>query len=101
MINDKMLIVSGVAVKLKPYTEKRFELLKQVTEEIQAYIAKNPEITIEEVDKDLRAKWWKRKAEILWEPETELKLDFFKSDTFEFPLLKETEDFFIRSRLYL
>lgn len=101
MIGNKNIIVSGVLVKLKPYTEKRFELLKQVTEEIQAYIDKNPEISIDEVDKTQRAKWWKRKAEILWEPEKELDLSFFEADTFEFPLLKETEDFFVRSRLYL
>jgi hypothetical protein len=97
---DNQIVVSGVTMKLRPYTEKRLQQLIEVNTEIQEFITKNPDVTIDQIHKE-RATWYKRKAEILWECEHKLELDFFASEDFELSLLKQTEDFFLANRLYL
>ena len=100
MLFDKTIIVSGVAVKLRPYTEKRLKLLIEVNQEIQDFIKENPNTLISEIV-DKRADWYKRKADILWESEKPLDIEFFKSEDFEVSLLRETEDFFLKQPIYL
>lgn len=101
MLFDKSIIVSGVAVKLRPYTEKRLKELVEVNQEIQEFVSDNPSMLITDI-KDKRAEWYKRKADILWQCDTQvLDIDFFASDDFEVSLLKESEDFFLKSAMYL
>jgi hypothetical protein len=97
---NKQIVVSGVTMTLRPYTEKRLKELIEVNTEIQDFITKNPDVTIDAI-LEKRAGWYKRKAEILWQCEHPLDIDFFLSDEFELSLLKETEDFFLGNRLYL
>lgn len=96
----KRILVSGRAVTLKPYTEKRMRDLLAINQEISDYIAQNPDKTFEQIA-DLRAKWWMRKAEVLWEFDQPTGQSFFEDENFESGLLKESEDFFFRSRNYL
>lgn len=98
---DKTIQVSGVTVTLRPYTEKRLKELNEINAEISAWIEANPEATIADVPLDKKAAWWRRKADVLWAPERPLGLDFFKSDDFEAGMLKESEGFFMKGRLYL
>lgn len=97
---NKQIVVSGVTMSLRPYTEKRLKALLEVNNEIQDFITKNPDVTIDDIQ-DKRAGWYKRKADILWECAIPLTIDFYTSDEFELSLLKETEDFFLANRLYL
>lgn len=97
---EKKIVVSGVVMRLRPYTEKRLKQLVDVNQEIKDYIENNPDKLISEIV-DQRAEWYMRKASILWESETPLAIDFFKSEDFEVSLLKESEDFFLRSGTYL
>jgi hypothetical protein len=97
---NKNIVVSGVTMTLRPYTEKRLKELIEVNTEIQEFITKNPDVTIDEIH-DKRASWYKRKADILWQSEHPLTDEFFTSEDFELSLLKETEDFFLANRLYL
>jgi hypothetical protein len=99
MFNNQ-IVVSGVTVSLRPYTEKRLKDLVAVNMEIQEFITKNPDVTIDQIE-GKRAEWYKRKAEILWKSENPLGIDFFASEDFELSLLKQTEDFFLANRLYL
>jgi hypothetical protein len=97
---DNRIVVSGVTMQLRPYTERRLNQLIEVNAEIQDFISKNPDATIDQI-KDKRAEWYKRKAEILWECEHKLGIEFFASEDFELSMLKQTEDFFLANRLYL
>jgi hypothetical protein len=99
MFNNQ-IVVSGVTVSLRPYTEKRLKDLVAVNMEIQEFITKNPDVTIDQIE-GKRAEWYKRKAEILWKSDNPLSIDFFASEDFELSLLKQTEDFFLANRLYL
>jgi hypothetical protein len=97
---DRKIVVSGVVMKLRPYTEKRLKQLVEVNQEIKDYIENNPDKLISEIV-DKRAEWYMRKASILWECEMPLSVDFFKSEDFEVSLLKESEDFFLSNATYL
>lgn len=101
MIQQEQLIVSGRVVSLKPYTERRMKQLVEIQEEIQKYVEKNPDMTIDEIDRKKVAQWWKRKADVLWDSEKPLDVSFFESEDFESSLLKKSEDFFLNSRIYL
>lgn len=96
----KRLLVSGRAVTLKPYTEKRMRELMEINQEISDYIQANPDKTFEQIA-DQRAEWWKRKAEVLWEFDQPTGVSFFKDENFESSLLKDSEDFFLMNRNYL
>jgi hypothetical protein len=98
MFNNQ-LKVSGVTVKLRPYSEKRLKQLNEINEDISKWVNEHLDATISEVPVDLKAKWWGAKADVLWEGE--YPEGFFASDEFESSLLKESEDFFVMKRLYL
>lgn len=93
--------VSGRVVTLLPYSEHRHKMLLQVLAEIDEYIEKNPDVKFNEVDRDLRAKWWKRKGDILWECDEPLDIAFYKSEHFESSQLKKAQDFFLYNALFL
>jgi hypothetical protein len=97
---DKKITVSGVVVKLRPYSEKRLKELVDVNQDIQEFIRANPDKSIADI-RDKRGEWFMRKASILWESEQPLDKDFFMSEDFEISLLKESEDFFLKSAMYL
>jgi len=101
MIAQEQITVSGRVVTLRPYTERRMKQLVEIQQEIQDYIQKHPDMTLDDIDRSKVATWWKRKAEILWQSDKPLELDFFKSEDFESSLLKKSEDFFLNSRIYL
>jgi hypothetical protein len=101
MLFDKKTKVNNTIVKLVPYTEKRRALLEAVNANIRAYVEANPGLTFEDMPVTKKAEFWKQKADILWEAEKPLDLDFFEDENFEFPILKDTEDFFFMMRLYL
>jgi len=96
---ENQVKVSGVTVSLNPYSEKRLKALNEINAEINKWVSENLELTIADVPSDLKGKWWKAKADILWKGE--YPEGFFASDEFESSLLKETEDFFVMRRLYL
>lgn len=98
---DKHIIVSGVRVRLVPYTERRLKALLDVQSEIDAFIEENPEMTFDEIDRSIIAGWWKRKADVLWQADKELDEKFFASPDFESSLLKDSESFFLNNRIYL
>ena len=98
---DKYITVSGVRVRLVPYTERRLKALLDVQAEIDAFIEKHPEMTFDEIDRGLIATWWKRKADILWQADKELDEKFFQSEDFESSLLRDSENFFLNNRIYL
>jgi hypothetical protein len=101
MLFEKKTKVNNVIIKLRPYTEKRKAELDSVNADIRSYVEANPEMTFEAMPIEKKAEFWKRKADILWEPERPLDLSFFSDDDFEYPILKDTEDFFFMMRLYL
>jgi len=109
--------VGGVTVFLQPYTEKRRkqmdDIQNQIIEWLKGHDGKDPwdKLPIKE-----KAKWWKLKAQVLWEPsptEEQQKSDvwdsnagffsdeFFMSDEFEYPILQKSESFFFTQRIYL
>jgi len=97
---ERNLVVNGVTVKLRPYSEKRLAMLVDINKEIQEFIDKNPDLSVGDIT-DKRAGWYKRKADILWEAPYELKEDFFSHEDFESSLLKDSEDFFLKHSVYL
>lgn len=98
---DKYVLVSGVRVKLRPYTERRMKMLIDIQKEIDEYIDKNSDLTFDDLDRGMVAKWWKRKADILWEATTPLKEEFFASEDFESSVLRDSETLFLTNRQYL
>lgn len=98
---DKYILVSDVRVRLRGYTERRMAQLQEINKEIDVFIEKNPNITIEEIDPKLKAKWWKGKADIMWEPLEPLKQEFFESEDFESSMLRDSEALFLTNKQYL
>ena len=98
---DKYTTVNGIRVKLNPYSEARFKSLRLVNDEISAWIGDNQEKTINDIPADLKEKWWKTKAEILWTPDSPFADGFFSSEDFEAGILKDSEDNFVIKRLYI
>jgi hypothetical protein len=102
---DKRIVVNGIGVTLSPYSEKRYKMFMQVEREIRDHVnelqEKDPESTIHDIPMSKKAEWWKRKADILWQPDSPMNLDFFESDEFESSLLKDTENFFFANMMYL
>jgi hypothetical protein len=96
----KRLLVSGRAVTLKPYTEKRMRDLLSINKEISEFIEQNPDKTFEQIATQ-RAEWWMRKAEVLWEFDVPTGLSFFEDENFEMGLLKQCEEDFFLNRNYL
>lgn len=103
-MTEQSIIVNGIRCVIAPYSEKRYKALRQIHEEIDLYLEKNAERSFDDIMESERkrvAKWWKRKADILWKPERPLDEAFFESDDFEAGQLKDTENFFLANRLYL
>jgi hypothetical protein len=98
---DKYTTVNGIRVKLNAYSESRFKSLRAINEEISEWINNNGNLTIADIPSDLKEKWWKTKADILWTSDVPYPEGFFASDDFESGLLKETEDAFLIKRLYI
>jgi hypothetical protein len=96
-----MIHVNGVKIQILPYSESRLARLVAVQNEIDEYIDNNPDVTFENLDRKLVAKWWKAKADVIWEPEKPLDIKFFESPEFESGLLKKSETFFLSGRVYL
>lgn len=97
----KEIKVNGVKMTLKPYSAKRWSQMVAIQDEIDKWVEQNPTATINDIPIDKKADWWKRKAEILWEPESKLPENFFTSDEFESSLLQDSESFFTVRRMYL
>lgn len=102
MIGDR-LIVRGVEVIIEPYSPLRHKKFEAVRDEINAYIAENPAMTIDEVPDKLKGKWWKAKGDILWRTANGVELDeaFYAHEEFPSGLLKRVEGFFLIDALYL
>lgn len=102
---DKRIVVNGIGVTLTPYSELGYKRFMQVEREIRDYVnelqIKDPDSTIHDIPADKKAQWWKRKADILWQPDSPMNLGFFESDEFESSLLKDTENFFFANMMYL
>lgn len=96
-------IVRGVEVIAQPYSEKKYKQLATIQAEIDGYIAKNPELTFDEVPAELKGKWWKAKGDILWKTANGVELDeaFYAHEEFESGVLKRVQDFFLINRLFL
>jgi hypothetical protein len=93
MVFDIQFKVNGVTMTLNPYTVSAFDKLQSINNEMMEYEKVNsvlPEI----IDRKIRAKWWKRKADILWKPDARIDESFFESADFERSYLIQSEDFF-------
>lgn len=101
MIQDKEIVVNGLRVTLKPYSEKRYNQLSKFYEEQEQYFKDNPDIKVNEIPRATRAEWYRKRAEILWEPQVPYPRDFFESEEFEAGRLKDSEDFFVSRVAYL
>lgn len=98
---DKYILVNGIRVRLRPYTEKRMKDLNAINTEIDTFIEKNPEVTMDNLDRKKRAGWWKAKADIMWETAEPLKESFFESEEFESSMLRDSEALFLTNAQYL
>lgn len=96
---DKQLTVSGVDVTLRPYTAKRHAMLEALNAEIKTFVSSNPDWSWDDIPKDVKVSFWRRKAEILWD--AKYPPGFFESDDFEYSLLKDTELHFTMMQVYL
>jgi hypothetical protein len=83
------LLVSGQSVTVLPYTEKRREALAKVHRKIEAYTVANEDMVFDAMPTDVKAGFWKAKADVLWNHDFEAT--FFESDDFEVELLADTE----------
>lgn len=121
-IREQIIVNGNIAVKLQPYTELRFERLQGVEKEIDVFAEKHPDISFQEMKREDKARFWMKKAKILWDPnpvtgEDGLPLhvpadqwdkknnfftiEFFLDKSFEYPLLKKSQDFFLTQEMYL
>ena len=100
MLKD-LIEISGVVFEILPYTEKRRTALEAINAEIDAFVEKDPSLTWDEVPKDVKVGFWERKAEVLLKPTKELPEGFYRSDEFEYTLLRKVESFFFASRIVL
>lgn len=98
---DRYIVVNNLRVRLKPYTERRMKQLQEINSEIDEFVEKNPGVTIEEIDRDQVAKWWKAKADIMWDVPEVLKEEFFASEDFESSMLRDSEALFLTNKQYL
>lgn len=83
------LLVSGRFVTVLPYTEKRREALQRVHERIEAWTVANEDMVFDAMPTDVKAGFWKAKADVLWNHDFDAA--FFESDDFEVELLADTE----------
>jgi UDP:flavonoid glycosyltransferase YjiC (YdhE family) len=94
--------VSGQTVTQNAYTERRRKELDAINAEVTKFIASLKESdTWDDIPRAVKAKFWKRKASVLWTFEKPVPDSFFESDDFEYPLLRESEENFTRMQVYL
>lgn len=98
---DRYIIVNDLRVRLKPYTERRMRDLQDINAEIDSYVDKNPGVTIEQIDRSQISKWWKAKADVMWDVPDVLKEEFFASEDFESSMLRDSEALFLTNKQYL
>lgn len=118
----EVIKVNDIRVRLQPYTELRFEQWQKVQEKIDKYIDKNKDLKFRDMPRSEKAKFWKEKAMIFWEPEPIMGDDgipvglseeqwdkkaqffsekFFEDKAFEFPKLEKTQIFFLNQEFFL
>jgi hypothetical protein len=100
-IFDKTLTVSGVEVTLLTYTEKRKAELDAVNADVKKLMDEYEEKTWGEIPLKVKADFWERKARILWKTEKPLPRSFFESSEFEYNKLRDTEQLFTLTQVYL
>lgn len=102
-VTGDKIYLRGVEVVLLPYTAKGFRRYVEIQNEIDEYIAKNPNMTFDDVPNSLKGKWWKAKGDILWRTTSGVELDehFYAHEEFEIGTLKRISDFFLMNRMYL
>ena len=98
---DKYITVNGISVRLRPYTVKRMKQLEGINQEVDVYLEKNPGATIDDIERSQIAKWWKAKADVMWEPSAKMDEKFFESDEFESSMLRDSEALFLTNKQYL
>ena len=118
----EVIKVNGIRVRLQPYTELRYEQFLKIQDKIDKYVDKNEDLTFREMPRSDKAKFWKEKAMILWEPDPVMGDDgipvglsaeqwdkktqfftekFFEDKAFEHPLLEKTQNFFLNQEFFL
>jgi len=118
----ELIKVNGTPVRLQPYTELRHIQIAKVDVEINEFIDKNPDLIFSAMERSKKAYFWKKKAQILWEPQPEIGVDgevknlikdhwdskekfftqsFFEDSNFEYPLLQKTQVFFLNQEVFL
>lgn len=116
------IIVNNTPVYIQPYTELRAQMLQRVEGEITEFVKKNAKVRFSDMDISVKADIWMKKAKILWDPAPKqdaegnvLELndnhwdkkdqfftsEFFKDPSFEYPLLRKTQDFFLSQGFFL
>ena len=93
MVFEIQFRVNGKTISLKPYTISAFDKIQQINKDMEAYEKKNS-LLPESIDLKIRAEWWRKKAEILWDAGEKLPESFFESPDFERSFLIQSEDFF-------
>jgi hypothetical protein len=98
---EKYTSVNGIRVKLNPYSESRFNKIRVINEDISAWINDNQDKGISDIPSEMKEKWWRAKADVLWTPDKPFPEGFFADEEFEVGILKESEESFIVKRLYI
>lgn len=114
----EIIKVNGIVVRLNMYTEKRASELDKVNSDVKEYLEKitkkDPDVAFRAVPKKIKADFWMRKAQILWDPQEPeeknehwdderkfLSRKLFEDPEFEYSLLERTEVFFMNQEVYL
>jgi hypothetical protein len=118
----EQILVNEVPIRLQPYTELRHKQLANIEGDIDKIVEKNPDMRFKDLDRSVKADIWMKKAKILWEPQPELGEDgkpsklnaefwddknnfftkkFFTDPSFEYPLLKKSQFFFLSQEVFL
>lgn len=93
----EQISVSGKLVSLNEYSVARHEALQEVINEQSKWLKSQPQDrTVDDLTIKEKAKWWKKKADILWKEKFDA--DFFESKDFEMHLLEKTQTFFLTKR---
>lgn len=121
-IREQIIVNGSIPVKLHPYTELRHEKLQEVESDIDAFAKENADLAFRDMDREKKAEFWMRKAEILWEPVIDkdekgnpLNIDpehwdkdekffskaFFEDKAFEYTLIRKSQDFFLMQEVFL
>lgn len=97
-VPTRSIVISGAEFEIIPYTEARRKALEQINADIQKYIDANVEKTWDELPRQDKAEFWRRKASVLLRPLGTVSDDFYESDDFEYTRLHDVEAFFLLTR---